>query len=357
MSTGQTNNAKNAANGLTQKVDNTMAPVISGLQSDYNSAKATQQATGQQATAGYTQQQTTGGYNPDVLPGLRSQNSTLATTGGYNQDNLNGVRSNMATQSKTGGFDPTQLSNLQGSAANFATSGAYDPGSYDKLKSTYGGFMDNGGYDATQKSNFLDQATSGIKDTYGSLSLQERLAQNKTGSSGGGGDLSQMARQLAQAQGSQTLAAQTSLDKAINDNKMAGAAGLNTVESGNAATKIAGLNSGIGLAENQAGNIINATKNAGDLETNVASGIRSGQATQNQFEGDVAKGVQNANNGLANLYNTQTGQVTDQGKQLLAALGLQFQTDAQAAQILAQISSNPGTFNTIMSGIGSVIGK
>jgi len=92
---------------------------------------------------------------------------------------------------------------------------------------------------------------------------------------------------------------------------------------------------------------------AGTTEAGVAKGATVAGGLASGLESGVAKGVDAANQGLAGLFSTQTGQVTDLGNQILKGLGLQFGTEAQGAEILQALSKNPGFFQTML---GDIIG-
>lgn len=64
--------------------------------------------------------------------------------------------------------------------------------------------------------------------------------------------------------------------------------------------------------------------------------------------------------GLANnensLYNTQTGQITAQGAQVLQSLGLAYSTEAEGAQILANLAGAPSTLQSNIAQVQSLAG-
>src|ERR1035441_1246930 len=192
--------------------------------------------------------------------------------------------SNLQNLSATGGYDPTQLNQIEGGYSDLATTGGYTP---------------------QQSQQFMQQATEGTESTYGSLENQAKQASIATGGLGTGGGLSQMARQLSQAQGQNTLNAEVALNQSQTANKLSGLGG----------------------------------------EANVAGNVAS-----NKLQGTEAAGSQ-----LNQLYNTTTGQVTQLGNQMLQTLGLDFKTQGEAANVLAKISNNPSMFQSIMGMIGGGI--
>jgi hypothetical protein len=214
------------------------------------------------------------------------QNS-LGTAQGNQANLLSGATnniSNLQNLSSTGGYDPTQLAQINSGYTDLATTGGYTP---------------------AQEGQFIQQATEGTQATYGALENQAKQGAVATGGLGTGGGLSQMARQLSQAQGQNTLNAEVALNQSQTSNKLAGLGG----------------------------------------EANVAGSVAS-----NKLQGTEAAGNQ-----LNQLYNTTTNQVTQLGQQMLSSLGLDFQTQEQAANTLAKISQNPSMFQSLMGMIGGGI--
>ena len=163
---------------------------------------------------------------------------------------------------------------------------------------TFQNFADTGGFDEAAKTNYLNRATSGVTNTGTALMQRAQLNRSKSGGAGTGGEVAQIARQLGQTQADATNQAQMSLNQQINANKMAGASGL--VSTGNAQT-------------------------------------------------DVAKAH-------SMLFDANTGADSDLGKQVLAAYGIQYSTENQANQLLAQMANNPGILDSIQKVAGMVGG-
>jgi hypothetical protein len=217
---------------------------------------------------------------------------------------MNNFQSSLGTAqaNQTDLFSGTQgnIGTLQTAAA----SGGYDPATFDPTLKGYSDLASTGGYTPEQGQAFVRQATEGIGSTYGALEDQLKRNQTATGGLGTSG-ISQMARQLGQAQGQGTLNAQVDLNREITGNKLAGLGGESS------------------LLASQAGNKLQGTEAAGSQ--------------------------------LNQLYNTQTGQVTALGNQILSSLGLDFSTQEQAANILARISQNPSMFQSLMGTIGGTL--
>lgn len=162
---------------------------------------------------------------------------------------------------------------------------------------SYQNFADTGGFSAADKTQYLNRATSGVTNTGTNLMQRAQQARSKSGGAGTGGEIAQISRQLSQTQADATNNAQVSLNQQINANKLAGSAGL--VSTGNAQT------------------------NVGSAQTDVAKAHSM-------------------------LFDANTGAASDLGKQVLAAYGLQYQTEDQANKILAQLATTPGVFDNIM---------
>lgn len=182
------------------------------------------------------------------------------------------------------------------------TTGGYDPKTLNALLSGYGDLATTGGFTPAQSQAFVRQATEGTQATYGTLEDQAKRARIATGGLGTGGALSQMARQLGQVQGTNTLNANVALNELQTSNKLAGLGG----------------------------------------EANVAGSVAGNRLAANEM--------------INQLYNTTTGQVSDLGNKLLKTLGLDFATQGEAINALTQLSRNPGLFQTILGDLISAGG-
>lgn len=306
MAKSQTGASTGAANTLINQANTVMPGVVSGIGSDKAVSDARAGQTFGGAQSGYTQQQTTGGYDPTQLADLRS---------------------GLANMQATGGVDPTQLANLRGTLAGMNQTGGYDPAQLAQTLSGYGTMADTGGFSAQDRQNFLNQATSGSTTTASNLAAAAQRAAAASGGSAGAA-LANIQRNAGQQQADATTGALTSLNQQVNANKLAGLGGLSGTEAQLAAARQ-------GVAGAQAG-----------LEQGVA-GLRQGvSGMQSGLESGVAGGVNAANAGLAGLYGTSQAASTAAQQQVLQGLGLQFGTEAQGAQILQELSKNPGLFQT-----------
>jgi hypothetical protein len=264
-------------------------------------------------------------------PGSPLYNSimgTQSTAAGNQASLLSGAESgisNLQNLSSTGGYNPSQLAGLTTQTANMTSTGGYDP---SQLAATMGGYSNlatTGGYTPQQAQQFVQEATEGTQATYGALEQQAKQNATATGGLGTSGGLSQMARQLSQVQGQNTLNAEVALNQSQTANKLAGLGGETSLESSVAGNKIAAQGQQLGLASNVAGNTL--------------------------------QGNESANSQLSQLFNTETGQVTATGQQLLSSLGLDFSTQGEAINALTQLSKNPGLFQTILGDLTSAGGS
>lgn len=252
------------------------------------------------------------GLEQNIQPELTGYLGGLGGVQGQQQGTLSTLFPALQQNLTTGGYDPTQLGILRGEASGLAQTGGYDPTQLAALQSGYSDLATTGGFTPTQANQFLQRGTEGTTSTYNILANQLKNQRAATGGLGAGGEEAQMARQLSQAQGENTLNSQVALNQLQTQNKLAGLGGGSTL----------------------AGQVAGAKQNAFGLQ----SGLESG----------VAGGVGQAAGQLGNLYNTQTGQITAMGQQLLSALGLSYNSQAEGGQILAKLSQNPGLFSTIL---------
>jgi len=249
------------------------------------------------------------GPTSPLYTGFQSSLGNAQTNQGNEYSGATGNISNLQGLSATGGYNPTQLNQL-------SAAGGYDPTQLSQIEGGYTDLAQTGGYTPQQAQQFVQQATEGTQATYGALENQAKQNAVATGGLGTGGGLSQMARQLGQSQGQNTLNAEVALNQSQTGNKLAGLGG-----EANVAGQVAGNK--LGLAGSVAGNTLQGTETAG--------------------------------NQLNQLYNTTTGQVTQLGNQMLQTLGLDFNTQEEAANTLAKISQNPSYFQQLMGMIGGGI--
>lgn len=93
-----------------------------------------------------------------------------------------------------------------------------------------------------------------------------------------------------------------------------------------------------------------AGQNASEATNNAEVGLNS-QINSNKLAG--AGGEVSTGNAQTNIGQTQANMSNQSAQQRLAALGLQFNSEAEAQQALDQLSNNPGVFDNIMR-VGSL---
>jgi hypothetical protein len=254
-----------------------------------------------------------------VVSGLQSSNQALTGTQTQLGQNVTGIAQGLA--SPTGGYDPTQLAAIESGYGGLTTTGAGIGATGAGISNFGENLMATGGYTPAQQAAYLNQATSGVTATGDILEQQAKQAAAATGGYGALGTESQIANQLEQNQATATQNALLGLNQQMTANELAGAG---------AAAQGAGVTAtGAGV---------------------TGAGLGGLQTTQQSITANQATGA-----GLENqLYNTQTGQITQQGQQILSALGLQFGTESQAISALQQLSQNPGLFGNIVQGLKAV---
>jgi hypothetical protein len=193
-----------------------------------------------------------------------------------------------------------------GNLANAAGTGGFDPTNYANTLAGYNNFASTGGFTPAQETAYMDQATSGVANTYGVLQNQAALQRAKTGGMGGGGEISQMARQLAQAQAGAEQGAAVNLNQMENANKLAGLSG--------------------------------------------SSSLQTAQA------GNVLSGLQGAASGMGSLYNTATGEFTQLGQQMLGAYGIDSSNQAAALDALTKLATGQYSSQGILGNIQQIGG-
>lgn len=319
-----------------------------GLTGSTAAATGRQGETYDASKGGFAEGQKTGGYDPNVLPTLRTNTSTLADTGGYDPNNLDALRTTLNKNQPTGGFDPSNLDYLRGTGKGFVDTGGYDSGDLSSLRSGYNNFASTGGFTGQDEQNFRNRGTESVSATYNVLQDSLQRAKAATGGLGTGGDYSRMARQLGEDSAKASLNAETSLAEEKRAGKLAGLSGLGSLNNSVANNKMQAL-TGLGNLEgNVAAGGRDITGQQQTLETNVAGGKRAGVGAQLGLEGSIAGGRLSSNAGMAGLFNTSTGEISDIGNKILAQLGLTDLDQRTSAQLLQQLSMTPGLFDNIM---------
>lgn len=116
-------------------------------------------------------------------------------------------------------------------------------------------------------------------------------------------------------------------------------------------TKLAAAKTGQGNPQAAISRIARqAGQNASEATNNAEVGLNS-QINSNKLAG--AGGEVSTGNAQTNIGQTQANMSNQSAQQRLAALGLQFNSEAEAQQALDQLSNNPGVFDNIMR-VGSL---
>ena len=298
------------------------------------------------AYGGYKQGQDTGYYDPTILNNLRNLTSELSTTGGFDPSQVTSIQNQFG---KVGG----NLQDIYNIDKGFTgTSGAMDPAALAAITGGYQKFADTGGFTPEQSSAFMRQATSGVPAIYDVLAQQAQRNRAATGGLGTGGDIAQMARQMSQQQSQATTGAEVALNEQINANKLAGLGGLTGVGENVAGQRLGAAGQMTGTQQAATGLGSAEAGFAGD----IAAGRRSGAGLEAGLESNVASNKAAATAGMAGLYNTATGEVTQMGQQILDALGIDSSNQQLALRVLASLADAQGAGPMgILSGVLNAI--
>jgi hypothetical protein len=171
--------------------------------------------------------------------------------------------------------------------------GGYDPDVVSKIREGYSRFSDTGGISPEEEAAFRRRATSGIGGIYEVLGNDAERRRSATGGLGTGGDISRMARQLSQEQARAATGAEV------------------------------------------------------DLASIRRSGRQFGLSGGTALEGNIAGNRLQATGGMANLFNTTTGEISDFGRQILAQYGLADASQETQLAILRGLAGTPGIMDNI----------
>jgi len=354
MAKEQTKKATSSATELRDQSKQQNADFQSGIRDQQGGARTRRDDTFGSAYEGFKEQQKTGGFDESRLGGLRTQVDNISSTGGFDPTQLGNLRTRLAD--RNGGMDADAVAGLRSRGASLMDNGGYDQESTGKIREGYGKFIANGGMEDQDRENFLNRGTSGVTSTY--EILKDRMAQDRarSGGIGAGGGYAQMARQLAQQQSASTLDSNVALNTMVNKNKMDGLGGLSGFEGDVAGGRRTAFNSVAGFEGNLAEGNRAQDKTAAGLEADVAGGIRSGTQMGIGLEGQVADNRNTANQGMMQMFQTASGEVSDLGKQMLQSMGLDYSTQESAIRSLTELSKNPGLFQTAIANIVDLAG-
>jgi len=164
---------------------------------------------------------------------------------------------------------------------------------------SYQSMADTGGFTPQESSDYINRATEASTAAGNTASDQAKLAAAKTGQGNPQAAIARIGRQMGQNASSAAVDAEAGLNAQKNSNMLAGAGGLT---------------------------------NVGQAQTGVA-------------------------NAQTNIGNTQANMANQSATQQMAALGLQFNSEAEAQKALDQLSNNAGPMNNIMSVASLAMGK
>jgi hypothetical protein len=156
-------------------------------------------------------------------------------------------------------------------------------------KSGYQDFATTGGMTPQQQAQFMRTSTAGVPAAFDVMKSEAMRQKSLTGGLGPGGQISQMARQEGETAARANTAAEVALSDQLRQGKLAGLGGLTDV--GRAQTGLMGQ--------------------------------------QNQ------------------LFNTQTGEISDIGKQILARLGIDTSNQQLSLETLQSLANTPGIMDNI----------
>lgn len=313
-----------------------------GLGETREGARSRQGETYGGAVGGFRQAQETGGYDPTQLPGLRQTAAGLAGTGGFDSSRVNALRSGIDTAAQTGGFDPDILASYRQRFAGLGDTGGYSAEDRERITR----LADTGGFSPEDEANFRNRASSGVASIYRTLQDEQARKQAASGGLGSGGAASQLARQATQRQAEAALNAEVELAQQKRAGQVAGIGFTGDIAAG----RRAGTGMGTELETGVATGRRSALGLGGELEGQLASGIRQGFGQQAGLEGSVAAGRLSGTQGMASLFNTSTGEISETGRQILDRLGLSSLDQRTALSVLSGLAQTPGLFDNIMRG-------
>lgn len=299
----------------------------------------------------------TGAYDPSSYAATTQRNTSNVATGGYNPETLKNLQGQQQQNIATGAYDPSKMSELQSGYEKMTGGGigGIDPTQMGKLRSGYENLASTGGIDATTAGAMERQAASSAQGVYSTLG--QKLA--KTGTAQGisaGGETAQMARQASQAAAEATTGAEAEIGKLRQTGTIAGLGGLSGVEQGAAGLQQSALAGQAGLAGSEAANRLAATGQYGATAASQAQGTLTASAAQQELETGAATQRIQAAGGLTNLYNSSPGYVNSIVQQIMQSQYQTGQLTTEQSQIMAELSKNPGMFQTILNNISQLAG-
>lgn len=308
------------------------------------------QATGQQeqgAAQNYDESTMTSGmgaYNPGTYNALSGQINQNIQTGGYNNpQQLQQLQGDIGTDVSTGGYNEAQVQQMEAGGL-----GGVSAPTQAQLEGGYSGLINTGGISDATATAMQDQAQSAVQGTYASLG-QQLAQQNAAQGNVAGGETAEMARQEAQAASQSVTNTNATIGQLRQQGTEAGLSGL-----GGLSTTEAGLTQGLMTSQaqqeeagvNQEANLA-ASQQQGTLASTNAESTLATNAAQQQLQ---------AAGSLQSLYASAPGAAGQLVQEALQNQQVGGTLTSQQAQIMAELSKNPGLFSDIMQGLGAVSG-
>lgn len=287
----------------------------------------------------------TGAYDPETYGQVSGQIQKNIQTGGYNDpEQLASLKRNIASGQQFGGMTEEEYSKL-----NAGGLGGIDVGQAGKIRSGYEDLSKSGGISDATADAMRRQAASGTQSIYHTLGQNMQRKQAASGFGGGGGETAQLARQAAQESSKSITGVNAQVGQLRQQGIEAGLGGLSQFEQA-AAT---GQRAVTGAAQQGR---IQSTGQEADLAASQARGVISSTQAASELATNAAQQKIQAAGGLVNLYNSSPGYVTSLVKSILEAQQTQGTLNSQQAQIMEELSKQPGVFGTIMNTIGTIGG-
>jgi len=332
-------------------------------QQDYlwgNLPSATQKASqlSDTATSAYTSfLGGSGAMDPAAYSRDTTQNQSNISTGGYDPAKMNLVQSHIGQNVATGGYDPTEAANIRGGyqTATGTGMGGIDPSQAGKVRDAYGNLISTGGLDEATADAMRRRAASSTASIYSSLGAdlaRKSTAQGVTA----GGETAQMARQASSAAAEATTGAEAQIGQIRQTGKIAGAGGLSQFEQGAGAAQREALAGESSFESGQAAGRRESVGQEAGVAASEAAGRLQATGQQQQLDFGVAQQRIQAAGGLVNLYNSSPGYVNSLVQQIMQSQQIGGTLTTEQAQIMQELSKNPGLFQTIVGDVAALGG-
>lgn len=300
----------------------------------------------------------TGSYDPDAYKKVSGQNDKNIATGGYDPEQLSKIRAQSQTNINTAGYQPGDVSKINANYDKLTANGmgGINEKSAGDIRAGYGTLAKTGGIDDPTADAMRRQTASGVASVYSTLGSNMVRKNAAQGFGGGGGETAQMARQLGNTQGEALTGVNAEIGKLRQTGTIAGLGGLSEFEQGAAGGQRAAVAGQSQFAGDQARNVITASGQAADIEANKAKGtLQASGAEQDLATGAAQQRIASAG-GMAQLYSADPGYVTNMVKSILDSQQTTGNLTSQQAQIMEELSKQPGLFQNIMQGITTIGG-